>query len=784
MILRQAQEKCRICVFIDGLDEFVGDQDILIKLIEKVQTADVKVCLSSRPYRSYNEAFGSSAKLQLQGLTNSDIRKYVSDKLYPLVKRNSAKEIYDTFDTIVHKAEGVFLWVELVVKDLINGLRNEDTLEQLRERLDSMPSDIQDLYTHMLSKIDKVYQTQAAKLFRMALLNLTDSLLIIALALFRPSKNISDMGLSDMIAYGEGARKKIPTICAGLLEVNLWERSMDVEEVRTERAREGTFRSADPSLSLTIQYAESSELADVEFLRNLTHVEFIHRTARDYLEQSEQGKRFLDTSLPPDFDPYSSHINALLSEATMLGFAYIGAKGVDDHPPYDDHMQDNYASWKVFDIMTSVCSAEQQGEIAQISLCDDIDRTLGAIHHRHGLPSPKILGEIMENISVAERQNGTAQVSICAEYDNILADTNRQLSPKKHWSVQWGMWRDWFITGGGEISEITRSGSSSHSNSTDSFHSANSSRVLPTRPMDFIGFASLWGLSHYVEQRLRRESRTIDQDTADYLLCCSIWGFHFMSRRSLNEQLRLFASTAKILRLGGDCNIYVKDLSNTLWGDFLTQMTRFLRYDEGDVEDYERSDIERVCAMTTKAFLEHGADVHVRAYREVVVKISGLGSLDGQVARESEEFTCMEESSALYAIQESFGDIQEFEILKKQIMDKGGNASSRWTHIALNGSRPYKISEQQSHDFKAAFRGYGVSDDGRDESVQKRRKWALQIAKLCKESFEDEEYDKRDFLDGHVTPTNIENFGSLVEAHWRIRIGEKRDVYYGHPIQI
>ncbi len=407
---------------------------MLIRLIEKVQTADVKVCLSSRPYRSYNEAFGSSAKLQLQDLTKSDIRKYVSDKLYPLVKRNSAKEIYATFDTIVHKAEGVFLWVELVVKDLINGLRNDDTLGQLRERLDSMPSAIEDLYTHMLSNIDKVYETQAAKLFRMALLNLTDSLLVLALALFRPSKDISDIGLSDMIAYSEGARKRIPTICAGLLEVNLWNRYLITGNTRAERIRGGTLYNVNPSLSLTIQYAESSELADVELLRNHTHIEFIHRTARDYLQQSEQGKRFLDTSLPSDFDPYNSHVNALLSEATMLGFAYIGAERDDDHPPYD-HKQDDYASERVHAIMSRVCLAKWQGGVALVSLCDDIDRTLGAIYHRHGLPSPKILREIMENVSVAERQNGTAQVSICAKYENVLAEMNRQLSPKTHWSV-------------------------------------------------------------------------------------------------------------------------------------------------------------------------------------------------------------------------------------------------------------------------------------------------------------------------------------------------------------
>ncbi len=222
--------------------------------------------------------------------------------------------------------------------------------------------------------------------------------------------------------------------------------------------------------------------------------------------------------MPSDFDPYSSHVNALLSEATMLGFAYIGAERDDDHPPYD-HKQDDYASERVHTIMSRVCLAKWQGGVALVSLCDDIDRTLGAIYHRHGLPTPKILREIMENVSVAERQNGTAQVSICAKYENVLAEMNRQLSPKTHWSVRWGISREWFSIGGGEI---TWSDSSSRLNSTDSLDPANSSRVLPTRPVDFIGIAALWGLSHYVDQRLRCETRVIDQDTADYLLCCSI----------------------------------------------------------------------------------------------------------------------------------------------------------------------------------------------------------------------------------------------------------------------
>lgn len=109
-VMRQAQGLCRMCVFIDGLDEFGGDQDALITLIAKVQTSSVKVCLSSRPYRSYNEAFGSSATLRLQDLTESDITTYVSDKLRAWTFEDSSEEkVSGVFRTIVDKAEGVFL---------------------------------------------------------------------------------------------------------------------------------------------------------------------------------------------------------------------------------------------------------------------------------------------------------------------------------------------------------------------------------------------------------------------------------------------------------------------------------------------------------------------------------------------------------------------------------------------------------------------------------------------------------------------------------------------------
>ena len=40
---------------------------------------------------------------------------------------------------IVTKANGVFLWIQLVVKSLLNGLKNRDDISDLRQRLEECP---------------------------------------------------------------------------------------------------------------------------------------------------------------------------------------------------------------------------------------------------------------------------------------------------------------------------------------------------------------------------------------------------------------------------------------------------------------------------------------------------------------------------------------------------------------------------------------------------------------------------------------------------------------------
>jgi hypothetical protein len=149
----------KICLFIDGLDEYVGDHLELINLMKRVENhSNIKLCISSRPLSVFEKAFWICANLTLQHLAFDDIENYVNDQLLeskgmmvleeedPGITEKLAREI-------VTKALAVFLWVRLLVTSLIEGLGNFDTRLDLARRLEKLPEELEDLYWHMIDRV-------------------------------------------------------------------------------------------------------------------------------------------------------------------------------------------------------------------------------------------------------------------------------------------------------------------------------------------------------------------------------------------------------------------------------------------------------------------------------------------------------------------------------------------------------------------------------------------------------------------------------------------------------
>jgi hypothetical protein len=167
-----------MCFFIDGLDEYTGEHlEICQTLAELSQSSSIKICVSSRPWNVFEDAFGgrSDRKLYMQHLTQKDISKYTAAVLcrHPrwqaLVSESSQSVADSLIAEVVAKSSGVFLWVTLVTRRLQEGLTNDDSIQDLQRRLASFPSDLDPFFRHMLDSVDPFYQDRMARTLLFAL---------------------------------------------------------------------------------------------------------------------------------------------------------------------------------------------------------------------------------------------------------------------------------------------------------------------------------------------------------------------------------------------------------------------------------------------------------------------------------------------------------------------------------------------------------------------------------------------------------------------------------------
>lgn len=88
------------------------------------------------------------------------------------------------------KSDGVFLWVRLVVKSLLEGLRDGDTLEDLQARLLLLPQDLEALFKKILDDLDPAYVEVASQFLQIVRAShVSQNEVILAAKDHLPSKN-------------------------------------------------------------------------------------------------------------------------------------------------------------------------------------------------------------------------------------------------------------------------------------------------------------------------------------------------------------------------------------------------------------------------------------------------------------------------------------------------------------------------------------------------------------------------------------------------------------------
>lgn len=165
------------CIFIDGLDEYMGEPRDGIALIHRLaMNPRLKIIVSSRPEPHCVAAFRGLPKLALQDLTKGDIAAYVQevigeDQYMKDLLRKEPEQSNSIMVDIVHKASGVFLWVVLACRSVLDGFDDYDSIQELQNRVGDLPADLKDMFDHMLRRVDKRHAHQASKLLRLAFLH-------------------------------------------------------------------------------------------------------------------------------------------------------------------------------------------------------------------------------------------------------------------------------------------------------------------------------------------------------------------------------------------------------------------------------------------------------------------------------------------------------------------------------------------------------------------------------------------------------------------------------------
>ena len=70
-------------------------------------------------------------------------------------------------DEIAIRANGVFLWVFLVVQSFRRGMTNRDTIPELLERIRTLPVELEDFFHLILISAERFYHKQAARLYQL-----------------------------------------------------------------------------------------------------------------------------------------------------------------------------------------------------------------------------------------------------------------------------------------------------------------------------------------------------------------------------------------------------------------------------------------------------------------------------------------------------------------------------------------------------------------------------------------------------------------------------------------
>jgi hypothetical protein len=281
----------RIFLLVDGLDECCPQHshgDLMNAIVDIVRQPNIKACLSSRPWNEFATRLRRSPSLRLDQITRFDMTTYVTNRIYSAVREQAlvAEEVGKLVDLVVRRADGVFLWVELVVRAVEIELKKDRGLTRVYSIVEDLPSELNDYFTTLI--YDRIEKTSG---------NISDTASVLSLAVQMKEAKASEFGNYAFLTRNHAF------IDFWLLSRGALDPFIDCPNIDAPK-----FDKSQVYVMLE-QTRSFLELASKDLLV-LEHgkVEFLHRTVSDFLINGSVDEAIRQRSPTHFNDQISSHM--------------------------------------------------------------------------------------------------------------------------------------------------------------------------------------------------------------------------------------------------------------------------------------------------------------------------------------------------------------------------------------------------------------------------------------------------------------------------------------------
>lgn len=234
-----------MCFFIDAIDEIESDaksRDGMIQFMKDLVSDDVqgrgrfKLCLASRPENEIAIHFQDVRGLRVQDLTGNDISNFVHDRLdaHPSARATRRSDSYDETlqhicQEIIGAAQGVFLWVRVVVDHVLSSQTRGESLSEIRRTIHDLPNeDLSQYFIRILQKTPRETRKLTNALFQ-TLLASHEPLCILTVGVLldivserqAPQKrhSFTEERLSELSSASLAIGRRLSDLTGGLIQV-------------------------------------------------------------------------------------------------------------------------------------------------------------------------------------------------------------------------------------------------------------------------------------------------------------------------------------------------------------------------------------------------------------------------------------------------------------------------------------------------------------------------------------------------------------------------------------